>query len=308
MSTLDDTIQAYVSDQRLTEHKSRRFNTRNNSLNLMRLALAILVIYAHSYPLGGFSGQPRLGGETLGTWAVYGFFCISGYLIAGSRMSNPFGTFLTKRILRIYPAFWACLLATAAIFAPVEYIHENGTIDAFLTTGPVTPINYIMSNISLHIGQWDIGGTLQGVPYPGAWNGSLWTLYFEFACYILVGALLSSRLIRRSPWPLFALFTFSVVLSAQIDPLQVYVGGNGEFGDLAGLLPFFLGGSLVYMLREWLPFRWEGAAIAGIGLLIILPHSSTWASSLAAPLLTYELLWLANTVKIGRASCRERVF
>ena len=32
----------------------------------------------------------------------------------------------------------------------------------------------------------DVGGTPRGVPTPGAWNVSLWTLIWEMFCYIAV--------------------------------------------------------------------------------------------------------------------------
>jgi hypothetical protein len=58
------------------------FAPKHNSLNFLRLILATCVILSHSVAfLGGteiFSTKSNLG-----TVAVYGFFGISGYLIAG---------------------------------------------------------------------------------------------------------------------------------------------------------------------------------------------------------------------------------
>ncbi|MST32438.1 hypothetical protein GHK86_06850, partial [Acidimicrobiaceae bacterium USS-CC1] len=52
---------------------------------------------------------------------------------------------------------------------------------------------------------WDIAGTPAHVPYPAVWDGSLWTLEFEDACYLLVAALAAACLLRRrrvvlGPW------------------------------------------------------------------------------------------------------------
>src|SRR6476620_3295224 len=60
-------------------------DARNNSLNLIRLVLALLVLVAHSYPLAGAGDGSVVRGESLGGWAVFGFFAISGYLISASR-------------------------------------------------------------------------------------------------------------------------------------------------------------------------------------------------------------------------------
>ena len=60
--------------------------SRDNALNLVRLVLAGLVIVCHTWMVGGFAGPAFVG--ALGPWAVYGFFAMSGYLIAGSRLRN----------------------------------------------------------------------------------------------------------------------------------------------------------------------------------------------------------------------------
>jgi peptidoglycan/LPS O-acetylase OafA/YrhL len=38
-----------------------------NSLNALRLVLAVAVIVSHSWPIGGWGTEPGLGGVTLGT-------------------------------------------------------------------------------------------------------------------------------------------------------------------------------------------------------------------------------------------------
>ena len=58
---------------------------RGNALNLIRLVLASAVVVGHATPLGGFS--PNVLTE-ISSIAVNGFFVLSGFLIAGSRMRN----------------------------------------------------------------------------------------------------------------------------------------------------------------------------------------------------------------------------
>lgn len=90
---------------------------RNNSLNLIRLILALAVLVHHSWPLTGAADEPVFAGETLGGWAVSGFFVISGYLITGSRFSHGLGDYLVHRIARIMPAFIVCLLTMVIFFS-----------------------------------------------------------------------------------------------------------------------------------------------------------------------------------------------
>ena len=62
-----------------------------NSLNFLRLVLAFCVVYAHACALGWFGlHNVVVNGTELGAIAVYGFFGISGYLIAGSASRNSF--------------------------------------------------------------------------------------------------------------------------------------------------------------------------------------------------------------------------
>ena len=73
---------------------SRRFigealSTRSNSLNFLRLVLALTVLVSHAIGLSGH--QASINYTVPGTIAVYGFFGISGYLIAGSAIRTTQG-------------------------------------------------------------------------------------------------------------------------------------------------------------------------------------------------------------------------
>jgi hypothetical protein len=48
-----------------------RLGRNANSLNALRLLLALTVIVSHSWPLGGIAPEPSFGGETLGTWGSW---------------------------------------------------------------------------------------------------------------------------------------------------------------------------------------------------------------------------------------------
>src|SRR3954462_664223 len=86
---------------------------RKNNFGAMRLVFALSVIISHTFAAFGGKiedGEPLMAATgkqmDLGGLAVNGFFAISGYLITLSWMRTPsFKTFLTKRVLRIYPGF-----------------------------------------------------------------------------------------------------------------------------------------------------------------------------------------------------------
>jgi peptidoglycan/LPS O-acetylase OafA/YrhL len=143
---------------------------RRNSLNVLRLVFAYAVLVAHGWYIAGEGVGVTIANENLGGWAVFGFFAISGYLITGSRFAKPLGVYLVHRIARIFPAFVVCLVVTAFVFAPINYVWAHGTVDGFLTT-PTTPLNHVLGNITLRLIAFDVAGTPTNVPYPSAWNG-----------------------------------------------------------------------------------------------------------------------------------------
>ena len=274
---------------------SRAFPHSRNSLNLFRLILAAAVLFAHAFYITGNGTGPMLNGENLGGWAVAGFFVLSGFLITGSRFRHGTGEFLLHRIARIYPAFVVVLMLTALVFAPIAGLLERGELGGFFTT-PVTPLEYIWGNIGLHVQSYSVSWTLQTVPYPGAWNGSLWTLYYEFFCYIIVWVLGFLALFRRTVWFPVALW----VLAVGIHATQSFWGRLGldlDFTLLFKLLPFFLGGVVAYVVFDRWGMRTPIGIACLVGSLVPIILIPGFGGQLAAPLLAYGLLWLSTVVR-----------
>jgi peptidoglycan/LPS O-acetylase OafA/YrhL len=270
------------------------FPYSRNSLNLFRLILAATVLLAHSWYITGRGSGPSIQGENLGGWAVAGFFVLSGFLITRSRLRTSPGEYLLHRVARIYPAFVVVLLVTAFVFAPIALLIEQGSLSGFLTT-PISPFQYVWGNLALYIDHYSIGVTLQGVPYPGAWNGSLWTLFYEFLCYIVIWVLGFIALFRRSPILICVLWVLSVAMYALIGGAQ-RIGLDVSFELFARLLPFFLGGSMMYFLIEkWGLNRLVGfaALAAAVAMILLIPR---WGGQASAPFLAYGLLSLSAWV------------
>jgi len=160
------------------------FDRSRNSLNLLRLLLAASVVIAHSWTLAR-GGEVQFGHAELGAVAVDAFFVVSGYLIAGSCAGLPTGRYLWNRIIRIFPAYGACLLLTAFVAAPIAWNHDHHTLSGFMRA-PDGPFKYVLNNADLNVSIWDVAGTPAHVAYPGVWDGSLWTLRWEFECYIAI--------------------------------------------------------------------------------------------------------------------------
>ena len=186
------------------------FNPRANSIGFLRWLLAFAVIFAHAGTLAGFYGGHDLGSQlsteqSLGGVAVAGFFFFSGFLITKSRQGkSTIFRFFWRRVLRIFPAFWLALLTTAFILAPIAWQRETGSMAGFWDASTDSPFTYFINNMWLNLGQRNIaemGGTLPFATIGGYdWNGSAWTLMYEFRAYIMIGFLglfgvLSNRLV-----------------------------------------------------------------------------------------------------------------
>lgn len=271
----------------------KAFDGRNNSLNLIRFLLALAVLVHHSWPLSGRAEEPSFAGDTLGGWAVAGFFVVSGYLITASRYSNPLGEYLVHRIARIMPAFIVCLIVVAAVFAPLGWYTAKGTFDGFLTTG-TTPFNYVFSNLGLKMLTYDVGGTPLNVPYGGAWNGSLWSLYYEFYCYLIVAFIGLFAIFRRSPWPVTVLFAGSVVVHAQTADLVPYTQGNFDLDLLFRLLPFFLGGAVLQAWRHRIGIHWVAGVVCSFLSVLITALIPGWGGAASAVFIAYAIFWIAS--------------
>lgn len=195
------------SDQTTLENQ---WHGRANSLGVLRLALAVLVLVSHSMPLG--FGKANIGAELtggqsdLGTLAVYGFFIVSGFLVSGSARRLTVKRFLWHRFVRIYPGLWTSLLFTAFVLAPIAALVEGGSLFQ-LAVHDTNPIDFVIANWTGSVRQYGIGGLLRETPYgelvggPSAFIGSWWSLRYEVACYLGL-AVLSAVGLLRYPWVL----------------------------------------------------------------------------------------------------------
>lgn len=267
-----------------------RLDPKANSLNAIRLVLAAAVIVSHSWPIGGYGRTPTHGGFAPGGWAVDAFFVLSGYLITGSRLNNDLTAYLKRRVLRIYPGFVVCLLSVVLVIAPIGYFHLHHTLRGYPTT-PNTPLRYVVENLGLKIHLSSVAGT------PGAsqaWAGTLWTLYFEFLCYLIVGLLACWAAFRR--WPAVAIIVLAGATAVSLR--NAHVVHTTDTANLVRLLPFFMAGSVVYLLRDRVPCTWWLALLSALAL-VFLPDLGVRFVVLCALPMTYFVLYLGAVVPIA---------
>ena len=240
------------------------FNPRKNSLDFLRFALAFAVIVVHGFWLGNFGPDPLYrfshGQIDLGPMAVSGFFVLSGFLITRSRQRHTsFLQYIWQRTRRIMPGFWACLVVTVLLFAPIIYFLTYNTLTGYWSQSPFSPLDYIRNNFFLRVWQDRIGNLLSDHPtFPYLINGSLWTLYDEFKCYLIIGILGIVNATRNRRW---------IILLLTIMVAGVYIIEQLTDGYLRSVLPwmlesfflehlsYFLIGSTAYLYAERIPMR-----------------------------------------------------
>jgi len=163
-----------------------------NSIGFLRLLLAALVIYTHAYYLGGYAQEPLMrwtnGALNAGTVAVQCFFVLSGWLVASSWLRlQSLPVFLWHRLLRLGPGFWVCLIVTAAVVGPLIHRTSAPPRGPYLALDPGA-WDYVWRNLLQPRAQISIGDLTGANPHAGDLNGSLWTLFYEGACYLAVAA------------------------------------------------------------------------------------------------------------------------
>ncbi|MGC1737763.1 acyltransferase family protein, partial [Mycobacterium sp.] len=192
------------------------FDGRRNALNAWRLTLALGVIVWHSYKLTGRDVYFPPARQLISEIWVDGFFAISGFLITSSWLRDPrMRDYVVARGLRILPGFYTCLIVTAFVIAPVGVTIQGGSGAKLLLSR--APFEYVVKNSAVSMLQFDIGGTPHGIPWPGAWDGSLWTLGYEMFCYVAVAALgVVGLLSRRWLLPAVMALCFPAVLLSTV--------------------------------------------------------------------------------------------
>jgi peptidoglycan/LPS O-acetylase OafA/YrhL len=287
------------------------FSSRANSIGFFRWLLAFSVIFSHAGPVAGFYGQQDLGvqisdEQSLGGVAVGGFFFFSGFLITRSRARTGMVRYFWRRVLRIMPAFWCALLLTAFVLGPIAWVKEQGQLAGYFNASSDSPLTYVPQNMFLVLNQRNIAEMGSSLPFARIggydWNGSAWTLQYEFKAYILVG-LLGIVGFAASRWLTSVAALVIIGFNAMVWSGHVAIGNFG--GPLAApfghpllndafnpmLIAPFAFGMLFAIWGKYVPVHW-GLAVVCLGIAVFTYDQGGWNVGGQYGLL-YFLMWAA---------------
>lgn len=272
---------------------------RTNNLDFLRLVGSLAVVLGHAYVLVGRpANTPVISGMVVHSIGVIIFFSISGYLITASWGRNPrIVSYMAARCLRIFPALIVVVLAAAFVIGPLvttlptsQYLSHEGTWS-------------YLYNIVLRV-QYALPGVwAEGLPYPVAVNGSLWTLPAEFLCYLVVPLVFLAPARLRPP-VIAALLAYAWWL-AQIPATESAIIWQTLISPAAEMWVFFATGAILRLLHErGLVFRADAAALLLAGYMVLggmLPQHALKFAWVAVPYVVLTI-GLAATPYLRRTS------
>ncbi len=300
-----------------------RCNGVGQGFDTLRVVLAFSILTYHAYDVTRGPDASTGYGWLPVTSLLPMFFALSGFLITASGQRLTLPRFLFHRGLRIFPAliveivFSAFILGITVTRLPIgEYLGSVQTYRYLLnTTGNI---------------QYVLPGVFIGHPHSGMVNASLWTIPWELACYGLISISIVTGIIFRKramsiaaviaiglpPLVYVALQFFSVLhpgnhavtaLLASSDYIDSAEYGRGFEGYRFAMLwlatiltgwefrvvPFFLAGSAVYLLRYSIPYSPRSAAAILVALAaasVLVPEG--WNTPLLSIVLCPALVYL----------------
>lgn len=259
---------------------------RDNNFNLIRMVAASAVLVSHAWPLvygpGTIEPLEAETGHSLGTYAVYVFFALSGFFIVASfARSASVGEFLAARALRLFPGLAVSLVLVAFVIGPL--VTSLPLSDYLINRATLT---FLPRNLTLWSAQFTLPGVFETNPYTAV-EGSIWTLVQEVMCYALVFLAGVAGLFQRRALMTAALVAYGLLwLGQAMHPLHLHPKLL-QLHELS--LPFVLGMTF-WLWRDRIPLAWPGIVV--LALLAWVGRGTVLAFPLLMLALTYSTFWL----------------
>ena len=267
--------------------------SHDNNFGVLRLAFASMVIISHvPEQLDGDRHRELLLNLfhtiSFGDLAVDFFFMISGYLITLSwRSGHRAIDFLWRRVRRIYPAFLVVSLIGFLVVSPLV----GARLSDLTPRAIAVDIARLMLLCSI-----DAPGAFPHMP-SSLMNASVWTLRYEFRCYLLVMLLGAIGFLGRR-WLILAgaaLLLAGALMPPIGDLPPVLTNTFGWPHETMRLTGLFLAGASFLLFRDRIPWdaKLAALALAMMILLLFTPLAETGVAIFGG----YAVFWLATELK-----------
>ncbi|MFF1561597.1 acyltransferase family protein [Streptomyces sp. NPDC058279] len=234
-------------------------------LDGLRVLAAAAVLF-HHYTRRDIWGHDAFGRLTaVGRYGWLGvelFFMISGFVICMSAWGRPLGGYLRSRVIRLGPAYWFCVLLTAAVLL----------VDGEPFGGAGPGLSQVLTNL-----------TMFQTPLQSAQlDMSYWTLWSEVRFYLLFALVARTGLTYRKVLNFCWIWTVASLLAPTSGLPLLDTVANPVYS------PLFVSGICFYLIRREGPRVGEPWALLGLSWLL----TQRWLNDIVA--------W--NTVKGDRLS------
>jgi peptidoglycan/LPS O-acetylase OafA/YrhL len=279
-----------------------------NNFDLVRLVLAWIVVFVHLFQISGNFYFLPFYKYLSASFAVKGFFAISGYLVTQSYINcEGLGDFAERRIRRIFPAYMTIILASFLVGA----IYTTWPLHIYFSTFDTW--KYLLANlVFLNFVQPTLPGVFADHAVQ-AINPALWTIKIELCLYFCIPfVVLGFR--RLGVWPVA--LTIYVLSVLWLLVFQSY-GEQSKFllelsRQFPGQLSYFVAGSALAMAPLRKPVMY--GAVLFTGVLFYL--SSGMARAFVEPAffalivlaVATSLPYLGNFGKLGDLSYGTYIF
>ena len=206
---------------------------RYKNIDVLRGIAALFVVWLHASEvlvtipaIGAFGTLAYEIPEflQLGRAGVIAFFAISGFVVA-STIKPPKGEgtahFATKRVLRLYPAYWLALASTYLLI--------------WLPQGRVPDMASVVANVTMLPTVFGIESAM----------GHFWTLEIEFVFYVLVVVLFLAGKLRNPRFIVPLTCLLALKPAGFLMGKLAWTSGQGHWGELPLCLAIMLWGSLL---------------------------------------------------------------
>ncbi|WP_412539842.1 acyltransferase [Longispora sp. K20-0274] len=210
-------------------------------LDLARLVAALMVMAYHLVAVAGLAWEgdpvdlfgPLAGVSKYGWMGVELFFLISGFVICMSAWGRGVGEFAISRVVRLFPAYWVAVLASALVVTIWPIAHR--AVSGAEVAGNLTMIQRFFGIVDL--------------------DRSYWTLPIEMIFYLLFAVVIVKGLTYRRVVAFCGVWTVLSLAASYLNGLTTPVPGDhvqGISGVLdAGYSCYFVAGVLFFLIRRF---------------------------------------------------------